>query len=137
MSEPVDNWLETRKAVVAHLTAAEPIAGLVPANKIWGEAPKSGIGWPFIRVGFAVTTAFEAQGWGGATHRMSIHSFAKGEDTGDVQKIAKAVVARMQTLAAPDGLSIVDLQWVGNSTVRDSEEANAFHVISDFDITVA
>lgn len=133
---PTDYWLETRKAVVAHLIAGLPLGTINDAAKVWGEVPPANVAWPFIRIGFAVSGPFEAQGWDGSTHRMTVHTFAHGNDTGDISKINKAVIARMQTLVIP-GLSIVDLQFVGSNTVRDTAEANAFHGINDFDITVA
>lgn len=134
---PADNWLETRKATVAALTAAAPIANLVPAHKIWGEVPPANIGWPFIRIGFPITTPFEATGWDGSQHRLTVHCFAKGEDTGDVSKIAKAVAAIVQGLVMPDALAIIDLQWTSTVLMRDTDEANAFHAAVQFDITVA
>lgn len=134
---PTDNWLETRKAVVAHLIAGVPLGLVDTSEKIWGEVPPAKIGWPFIRLGFQISAPFEAQGWSGAVHRMSIHCFAKGNDTNGVSAIAAAVVRRLDSLEMPDALRVVDLQWIANNTIRDTDETSAFHTICDFDITVA
>lgn len=133
---PVDYSLEVRKAVVAHLVADEGVTALVSAEKIWGEEIKGAPSWPFIKLGFIITTPFEATDWDGSAHRVTVHAFSKGPFTDAVAQINKAVVAAMDTVAVP-GLGTVDLQWRSTDVVRDTDESSAYHGINQFDFTVA
>lgn len=135
MDQPIDHSLAVREAVVAHLKANAALILLVSANSIHGEQPPAGekLKWPFIRYGLPISGPWAATGWRGSTHRVTLHAFSHGPFTDAINKISAAVVNAMQGLVLPT-LDLVDLQWVGTQVVRDTDEANAYHAICEFDL---
>lgn len=129
----IDHWLTVRKAWVAHLITLQPIAGLVPTAKIWGENPPAEIAWPFIRIGMEITTPFLATGWSGSSHRLTTHAFDKSGDTNNISRIAAAIVEAGHTFSIAT-LDLVDWQWVNTNVIRDTDEKSAWHAIIDFDL---
>lgn len=131
--QPIDHALLVRQGVVAHLKAYAPLTGLVSAARICGEEPPAKIDWPFIRYGFPITTPYVATRMQGSAHRVTLHAFAHGPFTDSVLKIAAAIVKGMQSLTL-ETLDLVDLQWVGTNVIRDTDEANGYHAVCDFDL---
>lgn len=129
---PTDNTLAVRKAVVRHLKNDADLTALVSSASIYGEEPPSELKWPFIRLGFIITSPFEAQGWDGSEHRLTIHAFCHGPFTDATIRVNAAIVDAMKSFQVPE-LGIVDLQWRGSEIVRDTDEASAFHGINQFD----
>ena len=134
---PRDYSLELRQRTVATLKAYAPLTALVSAGSIYGEQPPAAPAWPFIRYGLAIAGAWEATGQlDGSTHRVTLHAFSHGPYTDAVQRIAAEVVAAMDTLTMADE-SVIDLQWVGTQVLRDTDEADAYHAVIEFDVTVS
>lgn len=131
-----DYSLDVRQAVVSHLKGDAVLTSLVSAKSIYGEQPGAQPKWPFIRYGFPITTSYEATCWSGSSHRVTIHAFARGPYTDAVLKIAAAVVDSMQRDIPSGLLDITDCQWSGTNVIRDTDEADAYHAVIDFDLTI-
>lgn len=123
----IDHWLTVRKAWVAHLIANSAAIGVAP-EKIWGESPPANIKWPFIRLGFSDSQPWIATGLSGSELIITTHAFSKTSDTGEISNIAAAIVDCIETFTIPT-LDLVDRQWTGTTTIRDGDEASAFHSI--------
>jgi hypothetical protein len=135
---PTNNTLAVRKAVVAYLKAYAPLTALIAADHIHGERAKATPPWPFILLSPVDAEPFEAQGWDGSEHRISIHAYVHGTSgfTDEVIKANAAIVEAMSGVSAA-GLGTVDLQWVSSGYFRDTDEQNGWHGVNLFDWTVA
>lgn len=131
---PTDFTLPVRQSVVAHLKADAAVTALVSASRIYGEESPIQPEYPFIRYGLPFSAPYEATCWDGSTHRVTIHVFARGPFTDAAARIAKAVVASIDTLDL-GALSLVDSEWVGNTWFRDTDETSLYHVVCEFDLT--
>lgn len=131
-----DYSLEVRKQIVAHLKGFGPLTALVSASSIDGEQPAAKAPWPRVQYGLVITGPYEATGpLSGSTHRVTLHAFAHGPYTTDILRIAKQVVAGMKALTLFE--SLIDNQWVGTQILRDTDEADAYHAVIEFDLTVS
>lgn len=133
---PTDYSLEVRKQVVAHLKGYAPLTDLVSAARIYGEQPPADPDWPFIRYGLGIAGPYEATGpLEGSTHRVTLHAFSHGPYTDAIHAIARQVVAAMYTFQPVQ--SLLDMQWAGTQILRDTDEANAYHAVIEFDLVVS
>jgi hypothetical protein len=41
----------------------------------------------------------------------------------------------MDTLTMTE--SVIDMQWVGTQVLRDTDDADAYHAVTEFDVTVS
>lgn len=133
MDQPIDFSLPVRQAVVAHLKSYAPLTALVSAARIWGEQPKGDPEWPFIKLGFQISTPWMATRLSGSGHMFSIDAFVRGPFTDDAYKVAAAIVAGMQTLTIPT-LDLRDLQWTGTTPLREGDEANDYHMVIGYSL---
>lgn len=136
---PTDYSLEVRKSIVVHLKAFGPLVALVAAASIHGEEAPADPDWPFIRYGLSDDAAFEALGWDGSEHAVTIHAFSNGPYTDAVKRITKQVIEAMKTWQAPTGTGIVAAEWEGTTMLRDSgpNEASKYHAVIRFAVAVA
>lgn len=136
---PTDYSLEVRQSIVAHLAGYAPLTSLVSAARIYGEEPPTDPVWPFIRYGLDLNGPFEATGWDGSKHDVTIHAFARGPYADAGQKIAKQVVEAMKTWSGPSGTGIVTAEWQDTIPLRDSppEEKSRYHFVIRFAVAVA
>ena len=136
---PNDYSLEVRRSIIAHLQGFGALTSLVAAASIHGEEVPANPDWPFMRYGLSDDDAFEATGWDGSEHAVTLHAFSNGPYTDAVKRIAKQVVKAMETWSAPAGTGIVAAEWRGTTTIRDSgpTEQSKYHSIIRFEIAVA
>jgi hypothetical protein len=137
---PTDYGLEVRQSIITHLQGYVPLTALVSASRIFGEYAGATPTWPFIRYGLPDDAPFEATGWDGSEHAVTIHAFVNGDPGGDqVRRVAKQVVAAMQTWTGPTGLGIVTAEWERTNVLRDSpqQEENKYHAAILFAVAVA
>ena len=133
---PQDYSLEVRKQIVAHLIATPALTALVSAARIYGEQPPADPDWPFIRYGLGIAGPYEATGpLEGSTHRVTLHAFSHGPYTDAIHAIARQVVAAMYAFQPVQ--SLLDMQWAGTQILRDTDEANAYHAVIEFDLVVS
>lgn len=126
--------LAIREAVVGWLRAAAPLAG-VPAANIYGEQPKALPPWPFIRFDSTRWENWEDSCSEGVTGPLLISAFAKGPGTDDAYKIAAAISDRL-TIFEPVTMKIIECDFVRTQVMRDGAEADKFHAIVEFNLTV-
>ena len=133
---PTDLSLPVRKAIVAHLRAATGVTNLVPSARIFPEFrhDQADGTWPFIRMGHADATPFEATGWNGSEQDFDVHVFARGPGTDDVLTISAAVIEAMKSFA-PGSIDGAWADWLRTIVLPDEkpEELHArvtFHVVA-------
>lgn len=128
-----------KAAIVDHLASSAVVLALVPAAQNFAMTPPAKPKWPFTRYGSPITSPFEASCWDGSSTRVSLHAFAEttatyaGEDM--ALHIAAAMVEAMKTFQ-PDGLGVIECEWLQTLCVRDSDEADKWHSIAEFQVTV-
>lgn len=129
---PTDLSLEIRRAIVAHLRADAAVTALVPADRIYGEWPTvTDPDWPFIRMGYADASAFEATGWSGSGIAFVIDVFADGPGTDAIQTIAKRVQRSMEAF---EPLSVASWSEWRRTNVMPDVVAGRLHAVMAFDI---
>lgn len=135
----VDLSRPLKTAIVEHLASSPKILALVPAERIYAMAPPANPTWPFIRYGVSIATSFGATCWEGSSVRVSIHAFAQtsqthaGED--NALDIAAAIVESMSVFDSPN-LGLVDFQWLQTNCIMEDLEADRWHAICEFNVTV-
>ena len=128
-----------KAAIVDHLAADAVVTALVPATRIYAMTPPAKPKWPFIRYGSSIASPFEASCWDGSSTRVTLHAFAEtttgyaGEDR--ALEIAAAIVEAMKTFQ-PDDLGVIECEWLQTRCIRDSDEADQWHSIVEFQVTV-
>lgn len=128
-----------KAAIVDHLAASPLVTALVPADRIYAMTPPAKVKWPFVRYGSPITSAYDASCWDGSSTRVTLHAFAEttrsyaGEDR--ALEIAAAIVEAMKTFG-PDEMGIIECEWVTTNCIRDSAEADQWHAIIEFTVTV-
>lgn len=139
-----DLSLATRRAIVATLKGAAAVTAIVPVARIYAEQPDAEPQWPFIRYGFPAVLPLRASCMDGSLIAVAVHGFAHGPDTDAIAPLGAAIAA---ALDGPDGKGLslalsVDpaatalVQWAGSQILRDTAEANAYHVVVNLEVTV-
>lgn len=132
-----DASLAVRRAVIALLRADATLTALVPAVRIYPPETPAIVTWPFIRYGAATYLPERASCMDGARVIVSVHSFAKGPGEDQASKIAARVATALDdavlTLETGDEATIT---VTGGQTLRDTDEASAWHVICDLEVLV-
>lgn len=135
---PIDLSRPLKAAIIDHLAASAGVTALVPASRIYAMTPPAKPIWPFIRYGSPITSAYEASCWDGSTTRVTLHAFAEttqayaGEDR--ALDIAAAVVSAMEEFG-PEGMGLIECEWIGTQCVRDDGEADRWHSWCEFTVT--
>ena len=140
-----DLSLAVRKAIVGCLEDSPAVTAIVPATRIHAvEAPAEPV-WPFIRYGLATALPFRASGIDGAKLAVTVHGFARGPQEDAVAALGAAIAA---ALDGPDGRGLVlaldaeppataHVAWTGSRTLRDGDEAGAYHVVVSFEVAAS
>lgn len=126
-------------AVISQLEVFAPLTAIVPISRIYGmQAPANPV-YPFIRYGFPITGGFEATCWDGSTTRVTIHAFAETTASGAgefiVSDIASLIVDAMGNFN-PSTINVIDCEFLQTRIMQDGDEADRFHAITEFSITV-
>lgn len=128
-----DHSLALRRGIVAALKGSAEIAAIVGA-RVYDEAPAKPT-WPFIRYGFPIETRVDADGWEGSSFALSVHVFAKGPGTDSTSGLAalvrKALHEKDFLIDSSGGIAL--LQYSQTTTLRDTDEAGAYHAVVQFD----
>ena len=120
---PIDHSEEIKTAIIAALKADGAVAEIV-GQRVY-DRPPAEPPWPFIRYGAPILGPYEASGWDGSDHDITIHTFAEGPDTKSVNALNKAVVAALDGFSntdIADGPTAIDVQWVSTQVIRDGIE---------------
>lgn len=132
----LDHALSLRKAVVKHLLADAAVRALVN-DRVYGEEAPAKPQWPFVRYGLPIDGLYEASGWDGKEHDLTLHAFARGPGMDDCSTLATAI----QTAMSEDsglplvGIGLVGITFLRTQIVRDSDEKGAYHAIIQFTAT--
>lgn len=138
--EALDLTLPIKRLIIDHLASDPVVLALVPLERIFAMAPPGDPEWPFIRYGSPISSPSGATCWEGTATRVTLHGFAEtnndyaGEDR--ALEIAAAIVQSMKTFAPADYM-LVDLEWLGTQCVRDEPEADRWHSMTEFNVTLA
>jgi hypothetical protein len=127
-----DPTLPLRQAVIQRLRADPDLIAIVPASRVYGERSPSELTWPFVRYGQSLI------GQAGGT--LPIHIFSKQNFTDETAEIADAIVESLDdaSLDLGDGRKAV-LKWPeqgGTQIIADGAEADAWHGIVRFEVTI-
>ncbi len=131
--------------------AYAPLLALVPAGSIYPPQRPPNPEWPFVGYGVPIVSPFGASCLDGCTVGFVGHVYAEttGEGAETVQgeqrasEIAQRVVAALD--APLDLAALVDcpypatahVTWTGTQVIQDGSEADRFHAIVSFEVTVS
>ncbi|AYJ87664.1 DUF3168 domain-containing protein [Sphingomonas paeninsulae] len=131
-----DPRLPVRRSVVALLRSDAPLSVMVDVRTYGPETPAN-VTWPFNRYGSATYIPERATCMDGAKVFVSVHSFARGPG----EDAASAIAARIAKIL--DGATLVlengdeaTVTVTGGQTLRDTDEASAWHCTTDIEVTV-
>ena len=139
----VDHNLQLRRAILPMLKAETVIASLT-AGRVYSEAPPSLPAYPFIRYGFSSGVPTEWSCGEGDIITVSIHAFSKANGTDECARLLRSISKALDGKSAqleidPDtGKSAyaIEIRQTLSRIFRDSDEASAFHGVSDFEVVV-
>lgn len=131
--------------------AYAPLLALVPASRIYPPQRPPNPEWPFVGYGVPVVSPFTASCLDGATVSFAGHAYAEttgeGDQTVQGELLASDIAQRMaEAISAPlDLAALVDcpypavahVTWTGTQVIQDGSEADRFHAIVSFDVTVS
>lgn len=127
-----------KAAIIDHLAASAGVVALVPVSSIFAMAPRAQPAMPFIRYGAPISQPYDATCWDGTTVRVTLHAFAETGDTmaGEdaALDIASAIVEAMKDFD-PDGLGIVECDWIQTNCIMEDSEADRWHSFCEFNVT--
>lgn len=135
----IDLTRPLKASIVEHLANSPGVLSLVPAERIYAMAPPANPLWPFIRYGVPISSGYSATCWEGSDVRVTIHAFAEtdqvtaGEDA--ALNIAAAITSAMHAFD-PEELGVIDFEWVQTNCLMEDLEADRWHAICEFNITV-
>lgn len=129
---PVDHSLGLRRAAVTALRADVGLTAIV-GNRVYGERVPANPQWPFVQVGVILAEPYEASCLDGMDATFAVHSFSKGPDAGGVYGMNRIIAAALNEATITfDTAHAIRLDWVSSSAVRDTDEADAWHGIAQF-----
>lgn len=139
-----------KRAAIAALTAAAPVAG-VPAARVYPMQRPATLVWPWIGYGAPITAPFGASCLDGSDITVAIHGFAEttgsGAQTVSGEDAAHDINAAVE--AALDGATIdlaahgcpfpatAHFTSTGGQVIQDGREAGKFHGFVNFRIVVS
>jgi hypothetical protein len=140
-----------RQAVVAKWKAHAPLLALVSAGSIYPPQRPPNPPWPFVAYGVPQVEPFGASCLDGCTVSFAGHAYAEtggaGVDTVQGEQLAGEIAQRMvDALDAPlDLAALADcpypatafVTWSRTQVIQDDSEADRFHAIVSFDVTVS
>lgn len=129
--------LAVRRAVLTALKNDAALSTLVPATRIYPPQTPATPAWPFIRYGQASAIPVRASCVNGSRVLVSVHAFARGPGEDAAEAIGDAVASALDgaVLTLPGGVK-AHVSWTGGQTLRDTDEADDWHVIVDLAIEV-
>lgn len=133
-----DHRTPARRSIVDVMRNDAPILALVPADSIYGSSPPAIPTWPFIKYGMATILPMRGSCLDGSRIIVSIHAFDKGPSEDGATEIAKAIAKRLDgaeiTLETGETMTVT---WTGGQTLRDTDEASAWHCPVDLELEIS
>ena len=126
--------LPIRRALLTLAKSNPDLTALVPAARIYPQAPPATPAWPFIRYGSPTVSPIFGQCANGGEITTAFHVFSKGgpdsESAEDhAQRIAAAVEAALDKQSIDLAPGRARVLWDGTQVLQDGDEAGAFHAI--------
>lgn len=148
---PRDSTPYVREAVIATWKGYAPLLALVPEARIYPPQRPPAPAWPFVAFGRPISGPFGASCLDGCTVTFAGHAYAEtgGTGAGTVQGDKRAQeIAGLMAAALADPLDLQALTdcpypatafvtWNGTQTIQDGSEADRFHAIASFGVTVS
>lgn len=125
------------KAAMTALLADDGVAAIVQGRvRDYVEAKPT---WPFLRLDPLEAAPFEASGWVGSDHTLTVHAYARGErGTGAVQTLAAAVVSALDEAdLSLDAGNLLSLDHRRTLVLPDVAGPASWHAVITFAATVA
>lgn len=147
-----DSSLYVRRAVLAAWKGYAPLLALVPAARIYPPQRPPNVAWPFVGFGVTTGTPFGASCLDGCTVAFAGHAYAETTTAGgatiegepQANEIAGAMVDALATplnlAAAPANCpypATAHVTWTGTQVIQDGSEADRFHAVVSFTVTVS
>lgn len=132
---PADYSLELRKAVVDALLDDAGVSGIVGA-RVYGPQPPALPTLPFVSTGLTTPESYEATCYDGMTGTFRVHAFSDGPGDDEVTTLAAAIVEALSGFVMPGDLVATEFEWLRTETIRDIDDAQAYHAIIAFQCTV-
>lgn len=129
--------IATRRAVITYLRAWGALTALVPSASIYGEQPATEPSWPFVRYDLGASVPDRATGLDGCKLSVSISAFAQGPGADAAAAIGSIIATLEEAEINTEAGDRLNIFWTGSQLLRDTEEADAWHSLSTFDIEVA
>lgn len=147
-----DNTAFVRQAAIEMLKGDVTLTGLV-ADRVYPRQAPSNPVWPFVMYGRPITSPFVASGMDGSATAVAIHVYAQtdgeGDATVDGETLCDRIMARVVAVLGGDEGAEISLagtdcpypatahfNWTGSQTLQDTGEADRFHGIASFNISV-
>lgn len=148
---PRDSSDYLRRSAIAAWKAYAPLVALVPAARVYPPQRPPQPEWPFVGFGVPIVRPFSASCMDGCNVVFAGHAYAEttgeGAETVQGEPRAKEIAARMvdALLAAPLDLeahgcpypAIAHVTWTDTQVIQDGSEADRFHAIVGFDVTIS
>lgn len=142
--------LYVRQAALLRMKAAAPVTDDVPAARIYPPQRPAQPVWPFIGYGVPTAVPFTASCLDGSAITVAVHVYGETSGEGDDTVSGEEFVERVagNVVAALDGsFSLADTDcpypatahftWTGTQAIQDGADADAFHGIVSFNVTVS
>lgn len=123
----VDLTLETRQAIVSTLS---PLFERVYGPKVVAQPV-----WPFVRVTVTQAEQQFAQCYAGSRLQVQVSCFSKTSDESEAVTMGARVVEALD--AKSPARWIRRIKWLRSQTVRDTDEAGAWHQVVQFEVNAA
>lgn len=146
---PRDSSDFLRQAVVSTWKADAPLAALV-GTRVYPPQRPPAPEWPFAAYGVPTVSPFAASCLDGNSVTFAGHAYAETTGAGAqtvqgeprAREIAAAMVAALpeQIDLQPFGCpypAIAHVTWTGTQVIQDGSEADRFHAIVGFDVTIS
>lgn len=129
---PVDHTYPLRKAILTYLKANAGVSALV-ADRIYPMKAPAGVKWPFIRYGAPLARGFEATGYDGSEHRITLHCFAHGET--DTALLCAAVQEALKNNELPlEPRKLISMRWITTQILVDDADNDQFHGLMKYEV---
>lgn len=123
----MDRSAQLMATIIRFLRADQSIQEAV-GNRVYGPEVLDRE-WPHIRYGASVVENFEATGWKGGDHEITLHAFAKGPAK-NVSNLASTIVEVLDD--APLAIEMTGIDWVRTTILQDSQDTEGYHAVITF-----
>lgn len=141
-----DSSAYVRRGVLATWKRFAPLTALVPAARIYPPQRPPNPVWPFVGYGVPIVGPFAASCLDGCTVTFAGHAYAETGPGSEGETLAGDIASEMvDALEAPLDLqefgcpypATAHVTWGGTQVIQDGTEADRFHAVVSFSVTVS